>query len=142
MTSSTPWSIKGIDSETRKIVKQHARKANQTMGEWLSNAVNTASHDGSQNRLDGLDSPIFSNLKKEFIADDTDNFNASGNAENMRNLRHDARLNRTNSRRNSLLGRPDAEDSHYIANDFSVIEDALTDIVDHIELADQNNSTA
>ena len=50
MTSNTPWSVKGINPETREMVKLQARVAGVTMGEWLSNAIENASHDEEDRR--------------------------------------------------------------------------------------------
>lgn len=37
-----PWSVKGISDEVRSIAKAEARKADCTMGEWLSRAILSA----------------------------------------------------------------------------------------------------
>ena len=37
--SPIPWSIKGIDPDTRAIAKEKAREAGMTLGEWLSHTI-------------------------------------------------------------------------------------------------------
>ncbi len=37
--SPVPWSIKGIDPDTRAVAKERAKEAGMTLGEWLSQAI-------------------------------------------------------------------------------------------------------
>lgn len=39
MTSSAPWSVKGIDPNAREAAKEQARRASMTLGEWLSHRI-------------------------------------------------------------------------------------------------------
>ncbi|MCI5043940.1 MAG: hypothetical protein MRY72_04525 [Aquisalinus sp.] len=41
MKSNVPWSIKGIDPETREVAKKAAREAGMTLGEWLNKNIST-----------------------------------------------------------------------------------------------------
>ena len=43
MKSNVPWSIKGIDPETREVAKEAAREAGMTLGEWLNKNITTMS---------------------------------------------------------------------------------------------------
>ncbi len=163
MTSATPWSIKGIDRETRKKVKQHANDAGVTMGEWLSTAVDIAideteaSEDAEQSiKLDNESFKMTENLEASQIQDcpedsfylageelqNFNDFNAKQTAETMKysrnntsnntRTRHDKRTNYDYSNRSE----------RHVSSGFNVIENALTDIVDHIELADKKNVSA
>ena len=42
MGSNSPWSVKGIEPETREAAKIGARHAGMTLGQWLSRAIRTA----------------------------------------------------------------------------------------------------
>lgn len=39
MSNDTPWSVRGVDSETREAAKLAARKANIPLGQWLTRAI-------------------------------------------------------------------------------------------------------
>ena len=39
MSNKTPWSVKGINADTRKAVKVAAKEAGQTVGQWLTEAI-------------------------------------------------------------------------------------------------------
>ena len=39
MTSSAPWSVKGIDPDAREAAKEQARRSGMTLGEWLSHRI-------------------------------------------------------------------------------------------------------
>src|SRR4051812_22483790 len=39
MTSSAPWSVKGIDPNAREAAKEQARRAGLTLGEWLMRRI-------------------------------------------------------------------------------------------------------
>ncbi len=105
MTLNAAWSIKGIDAETREKVKVQAKAAGLTMGEWLSDTVNTANNEQHNHTIEPAPSPV---------------------------------RNRTHNTQHSYSNPADQQ----ISGGFSIIENALTDIVGHIELADRNNSTA
>ena len=150
MAATAPWSIKGINIKTRKLVKNQAQKADMTMGEWLSDAVNMA-------------------VLKDYIAapdnqpEDTQTnskFNAEQNAGKYQNV--DTMKNSSNrakfSREHNHLSPPpnghsanrehgakngyDNQPEEQASKGFNVIENALNDIVDHIELVDDHNSQA
>ena len=138
MAATAPWSIKGIDAKTRKMVKSQAQKSDMTMGEWLSDAVNMA-------------------VLKQYIAapeieyEDQKNdnkFNAKQNADTYQNvdtMKNSSNRARYSRKHNHLNPAPHGYDSHpekQVSKGFNVIENALTDIVDHIELVDGNNSKA
>ncbi|MBL1419483.1 MAG: SEL1-like repeat protein [Alphaproteobacteria bacterium] len=143
MAATAPWSIKGVDPKTRKLVKSHAQKADVTMGEWLSDAVNMAA------LKDYIAAP-----DNQSEAPQTNNkFNTEQNADRHQNV--DTMKNSSNkaqpSREHNHLSPPkdgyDNQPQHQASQqqaskDFNVIEDALNDIVDHIELVDDNNSQA
>lgn len=46
MTSSGPWSVKGIDPKAREIAKDLARRAGMTLGEWLNQMITDGGADG------------------------------------------------------------------------------------------------
>ncbi|MBL1241598.1 MAG: hypothetical protein COB13_007090, partial [OCS116 cluster bacterium] len=130
MAATAPWSIKGIDAKTRKMVKSQAQKSDMTMGEWLSDAVNMA-------------------VLKQYIAapeieyEDQKNdnkFNAKQNADTYQNvdtMKNSSNRARYSRKHNHLNPAPHGYDSHpekQVSKGFNVIENALTDIVDHIEL--------
>jgi hypothetical protein len=39
MSNNSPWSVKGINADTRKAVKVAAKEAGQTVGQWLTEAI-------------------------------------------------------------------------------------------------------
>ncbi len=39
MTSSVPWSVKGIDAKARETAKELARRSGMTLGEWLNERI-------------------------------------------------------------------------------------------------------
>ncbi len=39
MTSNGPWSVKGIESQTREMAKHAARRSGMTIGEWLNTVI-------------------------------------------------------------------------------------------------------
>jgi localization factor PodJL len=39
MTSSVPWSVKGIDRKARETAKDLARRSGMTLGEWLNHVI-------------------------------------------------------------------------------------------------------
>ena len=43
--SVAPWSVKGIDADTRETAKLAARRAGVTLGAWLNQTIRTASGD-------------------------------------------------------------------------------------------------
>ena len=47
MTSSGPWSVKGIDPKAREIAKDLARRSGMTLGEWLNQMITDGGADGS-----------------------------------------------------------------------------------------------
>ena len=47
MTSSGPWSVKGIDPKAREIAKDLARRAGMTLGEWLNQMITDGGADGT-----------------------------------------------------------------------------------------------
>ena len=47
MTSSGPWSVKGIDPKAREIAKDLARRAGMTLGEWLNQMITDGGPDGT-----------------------------------------------------------------------------------------------
>ncbi|MGL1920705.1 MAG: peptidoglycan-binding protein [Hyphomicrobiales bacterium] len=171
MTSPKAWSVKGVDAKTRQMVKDQAKESGVTMGEWLSDAVNMAvmeEFDAQQYQTEqhqpeeyeeqqmtgtGGYGQMFSNLVREYPNARPDvkntnntqqntNNNAYQSADNMRNsrVRTKATRNQTAFNRPAASYAPRPEE--HITNGFNVIENALTDIVDHIELADGHNSSA
>ena len=52
MKSNVPWSIKGIDPETREVAKKAAREAGMTLGEWLNKNITVmGTEEADQDRL-------------------------------------------------------------------------------------------
>jgi len=47
---NTPWSVKGVSPETREAVKKAARRAGQTIGEWMDENLRIAATDSLQNQ--------------------------------------------------------------------------------------------
>src|SRR5690606_4495468 len=45
MTSSTPWSVKGIGPAAREAAKEQARRSGMTLGEWLTRRIREESED-------------------------------------------------------------------------------------------------
>ena len=41
-TPTTPWSIKGVSTDARKVAKEEAAKAGMTMGDWLTARIQKA----------------------------------------------------------------------------------------------------
>ena len=39
MAKVTPWSVKGIDGETREIARTAARESGLTIGEWINRTI-------------------------------------------------------------------------------------------------------
>ena len=39
MKPGIPWSVKGIDPETREAAKDAARRSGMTLGEWLNTKI-------------------------------------------------------------------------------------------------------
>ena len=39
MAKSTPWSVKGIDEDTRKVAREAARASGLTIGKWIDGAI-------------------------------------------------------------------------------------------------------
>ncbi len=39
MAKSTPWSVKGIDEDTRKVAREAARASGLTIGNWIDGAI-------------------------------------------------------------------------------------------------------
>ncbi|WP_306253106.1 tetratricopeptide repeat protein [Parvularcula sp. IMCC14364] len=53
MKSNVPWSIKGIDPETREVAKKAAREAGMTLGEWLNKNITVmGTEEADQDRRD------------------------------------------------------------------------------------------
>lgn len=50
-----PWSVKGIDSETREAAKTAARRAGVTLGTWLNQAIQDAASEAPRPGPDVLD---------------------------------------------------------------------------------------
>ena len=46
MTSSAPWSVKGIDPNAREAAKDQARRAGLTLGEWLTRRIQEETAEG------------------------------------------------------------------------------------------------
>ena len=45
-----PWSVKGVDLETREAAKDAARRAGMTLGEWLNTIIADTSDEGARRR--------------------------------------------------------------------------------------------
>jgi TPR repeat protein len=41
MTRSSPWSVKGVDQDTRQIAREAAKRHGLTIGEWVDRAIKT-----------------------------------------------------------------------------------------------------
>ena len=48
--NNSPWSVKGVSPETREAVKKAARRAGQTIGEWMDENLRIAATDSLQNQ--------------------------------------------------------------------------------------------
>lgn len=174
MASPKAWSIKGVEAKTRKMVKDQAKAAGITMGEWLSDAVNMAVmeeyaaqqyqeqqqetnytenyEDVKMTGTGGGHSQMFANLTQEYETErpntssinntQKNNNNAYKSAENMKNSRNRTSQSRNQTTYNRPTGGYAPRPEEQISSGFSVIENALTDIVDHIEIADGHNSSA
>lgn len=58
MTSSAPWSVKGIDPKTREAAKDLARRSGLTLGEWLNQRIQEGGADlqeGANSIADSLE---------------------------------------------------------------------------------------
>lgn len=42
MAGNVPWSVKGIDADTRETAKMAARRAGMTVGQWISRTIRAA----------------------------------------------------------------------------------------------------
>lgn len=162
MASTAPWSIKGIDIKTRKMVKTQAQLAGVTMGEWLSDAVNLAvieDYQAEQIEVEQVkmagagknNRQFFTNQSKQSPTEtrnsiknnqNSSKFNVHQSADIMKNTPFKAKF----SHKHNHLNRPSSEYSDQVeqqlSNGFTTIETALTDIVDHIDLTDSRNSQA
>ncbi len=56
--AASPWSVKGVDADTRLLAKQSARRAGLTIGAWLKQAIETA----AQATATGTEQPAGSRL--------------------------------------------------------------------------------
>ena len=61
MVSKSPWSVKGVEPETREAAKIAARRAGLTVGEWLSHTIRTAATDQLSGNRGGNDPRGFGN---------------------------------------------------------------------------------
>lgn len=194
MASNTPWSIKGVDSKTRKIIKTQAHKAGVTIGVWLADTVNMAimqeyaaeqkhaeqqaqmqenqqvefeqdlqmtgtggaqvTPNGAMNSRKYTNSSPHSQTKPPY-ADPPPNlnrqnfnqpnfieFNLHQNVATMKNSRNRMRHNQNDGNYDNATGGFRSQADNQVTNGFGIIENALTDLVDHIELTDSHNSSA
>jgi hypothetical protein len=62
MSNNSPWSVKGIENETRQAVKAAAKERGMTVGQWLTEAILAAASAQLQSTKDvpaaGTDGPL------------------------------------------------------------------------------------